>query len=123
MSNQPWDTPAAPTMSTGSGRGGARPGAGRKPKGDATIHCSMKLSLIGRIDLWRSKRGLLHSRPDAVRELVTAGLDAEAPREALVALLSEARDWQEALCGERPSLDAAIAAAEAALGIEPKKEN
>lgn len=43
---------------------------------------------------------------------------ADKTRDALAALLEESRDWQEALCGERPSLDSAILAAETALGIE-----
>lgn len=37
--------------------------------------------------------------------------------EALPILLAEAKDWAEVMCGERPSLDAAIAKAEAALAV------
>ena len=60
-------------------RGGFRAGAGRPPKGDVTIHCSMPLGLVGRVDAWRSKRGLVHSRPEAIRALIGEALDqAEA---------------------------------------------
>ncbi len=72
-----------------SRRGGAREGAGRKPKGDVTLHVSMSLGLVGRMDLWRSKRGLLDSRADAVRKLVAEALDQTDENAQLRALLEK----------------------------------
>lgn len=43
------------------------------------------------------------------------GGELRSVNSALDALLSEAKDWAEVMCGERPSLDEAIAQAEASI--------
>jgi Ribbon-helix-helix protein, copG family len=56
-----------------SNKGGARPGAGRKPTGhDKPVGTSISADDLAAIDAWAAKRGC--SRAEAIRRLVKLGL-------------------------------------------------
>lgn len=62
------------------GRGGKRPGAGRKPGNSITLSVPFPLTLVGQMDLWRSRSGpIAIPRPTAIRMLVEQALNAAQP--------------------------------------------
>lgn len=66
-------------MAMKSKKGGARPGAGRKPTGqDKPVGTRMPADDLAAIDAWAAEHGC--TRAEAIRRLTKTALDTEAKR-------------------------------------------